>query len=221
MRAPRSAPAWDEDFESSALHHKPDGFDRFAAADINLVVQIYSGVAVRRDEFDPVAEHDLGVEESEFVAAPAVFRVEMRGLRPIAAVGGEGFEAGVDRDEGVVIGADHGRENRHSRLEIDANAAVSQVHHDVGSGLNFGHVRQAEIDVPGSRAASGEDFGGKSVSGQPITNLRRCLKRALRDMFSLRRVRAMRPADRVRLQSAQTKVGTLLDRKRDFEDLGG
>jgi len=112
-----------------------------------------------RDEFDAIAEAKFGVEEAELVAAPAVGGVEMRGLGAVAAIGGESFESGVDGDEGIVIGADDGCEDRHGRLKINAEAAILQVHHDVGTGLQFRQVEKIEIDVPGSSASSAENFG--------------------------------------------------------------
>ena len=105
-----------------------------------------------------------------------------------------------------MIGADDGGQNRHGVMKVDADAAISQVHHDVGSRLQLGHIWQSEIDVPTSRAASGEDFDWKSFVREQITDGGGCLKRSLRSMFSHSRIGAVRSADRIGLQAAQAKV---------------
>jgi hypothetical protein len=149
-----------------------------------------------RDELDSIAQAEFGFEVSEFVSGPPIFHaIEIRGLGVIRAIGGEGFDAGVDGDERIVIGTDHGRENGHGVLKVDADSAICQVHHDVGSGLDFRHVRQVEIDVPGSGAASGEDFAGEPFTRKQLTDRRGCLKRRFGNVFSLGRRLAVRSAD--------------------------
>ena len=64
------------------------------------------------------------------------------------------------------------------------SSPVGEIHHDVRASLEFGHVGDFEIDIPGAGAASGEDFGGKSLAGEEITNLDGCLKRGARDLFA-------------------------------------
>ena len=113
---------------------------------------------MRRDEFHAISQCEFRVEIAEFVAAPAILRVTVNGFRAEGAVRREGFKSCVNGDKGIVIGADDGGENRHSWLEVDADAAVGKIHHDVGAALKFGDVRQAEVDIPASSAASGEDF---------------------------------------------------------------
>src|SRR5579862_3258769 len=65
-------------FEIRSLE-RPDRFHLVAAADVNPVVEIHGRIAMRRDEFDVVAElRTLGcvfhIDIAEFVAAPAVRR---------------------------------------------------------------------------------------------------------------------------------------------------
>jgi hypothetical protein len=121
---------------------------------------------MRGDELDTVSEIEGGIEKSKLIAAPSIFRCEIRRFRPVAAIGREGFESRIDGGEGVVIGADDRRKNRHGVLKIDADAPISQVHEDVGSGLQLGDVGQIKIDVPRSGAASGKNPGRPTFSRQ-------------------------------------------------------
>jgi len=145
-------------------HDWPDRFHVIASAGVNAIVKIHGRVAMRRDEFDPVAE--LGfpcaavqVDIAELVAPPTIAGAgKVGGLRAIVAIGGKSFQARVYGDEPFVIGADDGGEDGQRVTEVRSDAPVVEIHEDVGAGLQFSDFGQREVDVPGAGASSGKDF---------------------------------------------------------------
>src|SRR6266481_692644 len=91
------------------IHHRPDGFDVFAAASIQPIVQIHGRVAVRWDKLDPLPKPwrafvPGNVEIAELVSAPAVAQPrKSRRLGAVSSIGGKSLESGIHGHKPVVI----------------------------------------------------------------------------------------------------------------------
>src|SRR5690606_1822887 len=113
----------------AARRDRPHLFDLAAPDDMDVIVEVDGGIAVRRDELDAVANPDLArglaqIETAMLVARPSVgdpWQVQRHGReRP---VGREGLVAGVHNREARRTGDDRG-DDRQCLAEVAVLGSV-------------------------------------------------------------------------------------------------
>src|SRR5438046_5135743 len=137
----------------------PDGFDLGAAHGVDAIVQIDSGVAVRREELHELTERGhaalLRHESAVLIARPRVFDT-----RPLDRFGDEGLvrrerlEAAVDHGHGGRGHAHHGGQHGQRHLEVlvvssalAADAPVAEVPHAAGARRQLRQPGEIAADV--------------------------------------------------------------------------
>src|SRR5262245_1211320 len=108
----------------------PDRLDLVAAHGVELVVEVEGGVAVRREEFDAVAETGRAVRIHDGEAAVLVTRPReleagpLHRLRRERPVRREGLEAAVDDGQLRARAAHHGSQHGERGLELIVDLAA-------------------------------------------------------------------------------------------------